>query len=156
GGGMSSRLFQRVREERGLAYSIYSFTSLYADTGLFGVYVGCAPGKSEEVLELVDRELTRVAREGITAEELDRGKGMLAGTVVLDLEDTGSRMTRLGKGELLYERPLTVDELLGRIDRVDLAQVNEVAEDLLIRPMSLAAVGPLGGAGPSPLASEAA
>lgn len=143
GGGMSSRLFQRVREERGLAYSIYSFTSLYADTGLFGVYVGCAPGKSEEVLELVDRELTRVAREGITAEELDRGKGMLAGTVVLDLEDTGSRMTRLGKGELLYERLLSVDELLARIDRVSLAEVNELAAELLQVSRSVAAIGPL-------------
>src|SRR5690606_26471764 len=143
GGGMSSRLFQQIREERGLAYSTYSYTSLFADTGLFAVYAGCAPGKVEEVLELAQAELARVARTGITEAELDRGKGMLAGSVVLDLEDTGSRMTRLGKGELLYERPLTVDELLARVDRVDLAQVNEVAEDLLGRPMSLAAVGPI-------------
>jgi predicted Zn-dependent peptidase len=143
GGGMSSRLFQQVREERGLAYSIYSYASLFADSGLFAVYAGCAPGKVDEVLELVRAELATASRSGITARELDRGKGMLAGSVVLELEDTGSRMSRLGKGELLYERPLTVDELLARIDGVSLAEVNELAEQLLGSPMSLAAVGPL-------------
>ncbi|HEY8471394.1 MAG TPA: pitrilysin family protein [Natronosporangium sp.] len=143
GGGMSSRLFQQVREERGLAYSIYSYTSLFADSGLFGVYAGCAPGKVDEVLELIRAEFADTARGGITEPELARGKGMLAGSVVLDLEDTGSRMSRLGKGELLYDRPLTVDELLHRIDRVSLAEVNELAAELLTSPMSLAAVGPL-------------
>ncbi len=143
GGGMSSRLFQQIREERGLAYSTYSYTTLFADTGLFAVYAGCAPGKVEEVLEVTETELAKVARGGITQAELDRGKGMLAGSVVLDLEDTGSRMSRLGKGELLYERPLTVDELLARVDRVELAQVREVAEELLSQPRSLVAVGPL-------------
>lgn len=140
---MSSRLFQQIREERGLAYSTYSYTTLFADTGLFAVYAGCAPGKVEEVLEVTETELAKVARGGITQAELDRGKGMLAGSVVLDLEDTGSRMSRLGKGELLYERPLTVDELLARVDRVELAQVREVAEELLSQPRSLVAVGPL-------------
>lgn len=143
GGGMSSRLFQRIREERGLAYAIYSYTGLFADTGLFGVYAGCAPGKVDEVLELVRAELTTVARQGISADEVTRGKGMLAGAVVLDLEDTSSRMSRLGKGELLYERPLTVDELLARVDRVRPAEVNEVAEQLLSSPMSTAAIGPV-------------
>jgi predicted Zn-dependent peptidase len=143
GGGMSSRLFQQVREERGLAYSIYSYTTLFADSGLFGVYAGCAPGKVDEVLELVRAEFATATSQGIAERELERGKGMLAGGVVLDLEDTGSRMSRLGKGELLYERPLTVDELLERIDRVSLAEVNELAEELLASPMSLAAVGPL-------------
>ncbi|MPZ25192.1 MAG: insulinase family protein [Micromonosporaceae bacterium] len=143
GGGMSSRLFQQVREERGLAYSTYSYTARFAGTGLFAVYVGCAPGKVEEVLDLVRAELDRAARHGITEPELARGKGMLAGSVVLGLEDTGSRMGRLGKGELLYDRPLTDDELLARIDRVSLAEVNELAAELLASPMSLAAVGPL-------------
>ncbi|MGH3681832.1 MAG: M16 family metallopeptidase, partial [Natronosporangium sp.] len=143
GGGMSSRLFQQVREERGLAYSTYSYTARYAGTGLFAVYVGCAPGKVEEVLDLVRAELDRAARHGITDAELARGKGMLAGSVVLGLEDTGSRMGRLGKGELLYDRPLTDDELLARIDRVRLAEVNQLAAELLAGPMSLAAVGPL-------------
>jgi predicted Zn-dependent peptidase len=143
GGGMSSRLFQQVREERGLAYSIYSYTSMFADSGLFGVYAGCAPGKVDEVLDLVRAELATVARHGITEPELARGKGMLSGSVVLDQEDTGSRMSRLGKGELLYEHPLTVDDLLARIDAVSLAQVNDLAAELLATPMSLAAVGPL-------------
>jgi predicted Zn-dependent peptidase len=146
GGGMSSRLFQQVREERGLAYSIYSYTSTFADSGVFGVYAGCAPGKVDEVLALVRAELTGVARHGVTEPELARGKGMLAGSVVLDQEDTGSRMSRLGKGELLYEHPLSVDELLARIDQVSLAQVNDLAAELLASPMSLAAVGPLAAA----------
>jgi predicted Zn-dependent peptidase len=143
GGGMSSRLFQQIREERGLAYSTYSYTSLFAESGLFAVYAGCAPGKVDEVLALVRAELATTARAGVTERELARGKGMLSGSVVLDLEDTGSRMSRLGKGELLYERPLTVDELLARIDGVTLAEVNELAGELLATPMSLAAVGPL-------------
>jgi predicted Zn-dependent peptidase len=143
GGGMSSRLFQQVREERGLAYSTFSYATRFAGTGVFGVYVGCAPGKVQEVLELVRAELARVARDGITDTELVRGKGMLAGSVVLGLEDTGSRMGRLGKGELLYERPLADDELLARIGRVSLAEVNDLAAELLASPMSVAAVGPL-------------
>ncbi|QSB13473.1 insulinase family protein [Natronosporangium hydrolyticum] len=142
GGGMSSRLFQRIREERGLAYAIYSFTGLLADSGTFGVYAGCAPGKVDEVLDLVRAELAQTARHGITAEELARGKGMLAGSVVLDLEDTGSRMSRLGKGELLYERPLPVDELLARVDGVTRAEVNELAEQLLAGDFSVATIGP--------------
>jgi predicted Zn-dependent peptidase len=143
GGGMSSRLFQQVREERGLAYSTFSYAARFADTGLFGVYAGCAPGRVEEVLDVVRTVLSRAARHGITAAELARGKGMLAGSVVLGLEDNGSRMGRLGKGELLYERPLSDDELLARIDRVSLAEVNQLAEELLASPMSVAAVGPL-------------
>jgi predicted Zn-dependent peptidase len=143
GGGMSSRLFQQVREERGLAYSTFSYASRFADTGLFGVYAGCAPRKVEEVLAVVRTVLRRVARDGITVEELARGKGMLAGSVVLGLEDTGSRMGRLGKGELLYERPLSDDELLARIERVSLGEVNQLAEELLASPMSVAAVGPV-------------
>jgi predicted Zn-dependent peptidase len=143
GGGMSSRLFQDIREDRGLAYSIYSYTSQFADSGLFAVYAGCAPGKVEEVVDLVRAGVAAVARDGITGAELARGKGMLAGAVVLALEDTGSRMSRLGKGELLHDRPLAIDELLERIDRVSLAQANAVAGDLLAGPMSLAAIGPV-------------
>jgi predicted Zn-dependent peptidase len=143
GGGMSSRLFQQIREERGLAYSTYSYTNLFADSGLFAVYAGCAPGKVDEVLELVRTELATAARDGITEAEVARGKGMLSGSVVLDQEDTGSRMSRLGKGELLHDRPLTVDELLARIDQVTPAQINELAGELLATPMSLAAVGPI-------------
>ena len=114
----------------------------YADTGLFGVYAGCAPGKVDEVLALTRAELAAVAADGITDEELARGKGMLKGSLVLGLEDTGSRMSRLAKGELLYGDLLTVDELLARVDAVTLDEVNALAAELLTQPMSLAVVGP--------------
>jgi predicted Zn-dependent peptidase len=142
GGGMSSRLFQEIRERRGLAYSVYSYTSQYADTGLFGVYAGCAPGKADEVLDLIRAELAAVAARGITDAELARGKGMSKGAYVLGLEDTGSRMSRLAKGELLYGDVLPVNELLARVDAVTADEVDTLAADLLGRPMSLAVVGP--------------
>ncbi|AVT30702.1 MULTISPECIES: pitrilysin family protein [unclassified Plantactinospora] len=142
GGGMSSRLFQEIRERRGLAYSVYSYSSQYADTGLFAVYAGCAPGKVDEVLELVRAELAEVAAHGVTEAELARGKGMAKGSYVLNLEDTGSRMSRLAKGELLFGDLLPVDELLARVDAVSADEVNALAADLLARPMSLAVVGP--------------
>jgi predicted Zn-dependent peptidase len=143
GGGMSSRLFQEIRERRGLAYSVYSYTSQYADAGLFAVYAGCAPGKVDEVLALARAELARVAQDGLTEAEVVRGRGMVKGGLVLGLEDTGSRMSRLGKGELLYPRLLSVDDLLGLVDAVTVEQVRSVAADLLARPMSLAVIGPL-------------
>jgi predicted Zn-dependent peptidase len=142
GGGMSSRLFQEIRERRGLAYSVYSYSSQFADSGLFGVYAGCAPGKVEEVLDLTRAVLRDVARDGITADELARGKGMAKGSYVLGLEDTGSRMSRLAKGELLYGDLLSVDELLARVDAVTVDDVNALATELLDQPMSLAVVGP--------------
>ncbi|HEX5199622.1 MAG TPA: pitrilysin family protein [Actinoplanes sp.] len=142
GGGMSSRLFQEIREKRGLAYSVYSYASQYADAGLFGVYAGCAPGKVEEVLDLTRAELARVADKGLTAEEIARGKGMVKGSYVLGLEDSGSRMSRLAKSELLYGDLMTVDELLGRVDAVTAEDVDAIAHELLSQPMSLAVVGP--------------
>jgi predicted Zn-dependent peptidase len=142
GGGMSSRLFQQIREQRGLAYSVYSYTSQYADSGLFAVYAGCAPGKVDEVLSITRDELARVAAEGVSDDEVARGKGMLKGGLVLGLEDTGSRMSRLGKGELLYDEMLTVDDLLDRVESVTAEQVRDIAADLLTRPMSLAVIGP--------------
>jgi len=142
GGGMSSRLFQEIREKRGLAYSVYSYASQYADAGLFGVYAGCAPGKVEEVLDLARAELDRVARDGVTGEEIARGKGMVKGSYVLGLEDTGSRMSRLAKSELLYGELMAVDELLARVDSVTPDEVNAVAAELLSGPLSLAVVGP--------------
>jgi predicted Zn-dependent peptidase len=142
GGGMSSRLFQEIRERRGLAYSVYSYTSQYAETGVIAVYAGCAPGKVDEVLDLTRTELARVAAKGLTDAEVARGRGMTKGALVLGLEDTGSRMTRLGKGELLYGELLTVDDLLARVDAVGPEQVRAVAAELLGEPMSLAVVGP--------------
>ncbi len=142
GGGMSSRLFQEVREKRGLAYSVYSYTSHHADTGLFGIYAGCAPGRVDQVLALFRDELEAVADKGITDEELVRAKGQLRGSTVLDLEDPGSRMSRIGKAELVHGSVMTVDELLARIEAVTLDDVREVAADVLRRPLSLGVIGP--------------
>jgi predicted Zn-dependent peptidase len=142
GGGMSSRLFQEVREKRGLAYSVYSFSSTYADTGLFGVYAGCHPKRARDVLELCREQLAIAAAGGITAEELDRGKGQMRGGFVLGLEDTGSRMSRLGKSELVYGELMTVDEILAAIDAVTLDDVHDLGFELLRGPAALAVIGP--------------
>ncbi|GAA5054193.1 putative Zn-dependent peptidase [Thermocatellispora tengchongensis] len=144
GGGMSSRLFQEIREKRGLAYSAYSYTSQYADTGQFGIYVGCLPGKIDEVLKICREEITRIAAEGISEIEIARGKGQMRGGLVLGLEDTGSRMSRIGKSELVYDRLMTVDEVLARIDAVTPEEIVAVAADVLRRPMTLAVIGPYG------------
>jgi predicted Zn-dependent peptidase len=144
GGGTSSRLFQSIREERGLAYSVYSSTSSYADTGTFGVYAGCTPSKVREVLGLVRDELVAVADKGLTDEEVARSKGALRGSTLLDLEDTGARMSRLGKAALVHERLLSIDELLDRITAVTPDDVRAVAADVLSRPLALGAIGPLG------------
>jgi predicted Zn-dependent peptidase len=142
GGGMSSRLFQEVREKRGLAYSVYSYASHHAETGTFGVYAGCQPAKAAEVLDICRDQLHLVARDGITAEELTRGKGQLAGSLVLGLEDTGSRMSRLGKAELVYGEIMTVDDVLSRIKAVTLDEVREVATGILSAKQTLAVIGP--------------
>jgi predicted Zn-dependent peptidase len=144
GGGMSSRLFQRIREERGLAYSVYSFTHSYDDTGQFGVYAGCQPGKADEVLTLMRAELDAAARGGLDAVEIERGKGQMRGSVVLGLEDSGARMSRIGKSELCYSDVLGLDQLLGEIDAVTPSDVAEVAAEVLSRPRCLTVVGPFG------------
>jgi predicted Zn-dependent peptidase len=142
GGGMSSRLFQEIREKRGLAYSVFSFVSHYADTGLFGVYAGCQPKRAVEVLELCREQLAIAAAHGLDDDELERGKGQLRGGLVLGLEDTGSRMSRLGKSELVYGELMTVDEILGHIDAVSAEDVRAVAFEVLRGPLALAAIGP--------------
>jgi predicted Zn-dependent peptidase len=142
GGGTSSRLFQEIRERRGLAYSVYSFGAHYADSGYVGVAVGCLPAKLDDVLGVVRAELAKVAADGLSAEELARGKGQLRGGLVLGMEDTGSRMSRLGKSELMGEPLLTIDELLAKIDGVTLEQVHAVAAQVFGRPETLAIVGP--------------
>ncbi|MFC0861365.1 M16 family metallopeptidase [Sphaerimonospora cavernae] len=142
GGGMSSRLFQEIREKRGLAYSAYSFTSQYADTGQFGIYVGCLPSKIEDVLKICRDEVARVVTEGISAEEIIRGKGQMRGGLVLGLEDTGSRMSRIGKSELVYEELMSVDEVLARIEAVTAEDIAGIAGDVLNRPLTLTVIGP--------------
>jgi predicted Zn-dependent peptidase len=142
GGGMSSRLFQEIREKRGLAYSVYSFTTQHAGAGQFGVSVGCQPGKVAEVLDIVRDQLADVAENGISEAEIARGQGQTRGGMVLGLEDPGSRMSRIGKGELAHGEVLEVDELLARVEAVTADDVRAVAADVLNRPRCLSVVGP--------------
>ena len=142
GGGMSSRLFQEVREKRGLAYSVYSFSSQHADSGMWGVYAGCMPAKADEVLSICQDEIAKVISGGLTDDELNRGKGQLRGSIVLGLEDPSSRMSRLGKAELVYPRLEPVEEILAAISAVTHDDVREVAAAVLAQPKALAVVGP--------------
>ena len=142
GGGTSSRLFQEVREIRGLAYSVFSFAAHHGDAGLVGVSVGCLPGKVDAVLATVRAELAKVAADGITEEELVRGQGQLRGGMVLGLEDSGSRMSRLGKAELVYDELLSIDEVIERLEAVTLDEVRDLAAELFEQPEILAVVGP--------------
>lgn len=142
GGGMSSRLFQEVREKRGLAYSVYSFAAQHADTGLWGIYAGCLPSKADEVLAICAAEVSKVVSEGLTDAELERGKGQVRGGIVLGLEDPSSRMTRLGKSELVYPDLEAVDDILAAIDVVTHDDIRAIAAEILARPKALAVVGP--------------
>ncbi|MCI0141990.1 insulinase family protein [Arthrobacter bambusae] len=142
GGGMSSRLFQEIREKRGLVYSTYSFASAYADAGYFGMYAGCTPSKVKQVLELLGAELDKLAADGITDEELRKAVGQLCGGIVLALEDTGSRMSRLGRAELVSGEFQDIDETLDRIKAVTAEQVQELARVLAEAPRTVTVVGP--------------
>lgn len=142
GGGMSSRLFSEVREERGLAYSVYSFTSPFVDDGCFGVYVGTKPGKAVEALGVIRGEISAVAGQGLTDDEVARSKGQVRGTMVLGLEDPFARMARLGKSEFLSGELPGIDELHRRVDGVTPASVRAVAKRVLAAPMLTTIVGP--------------
>ncbi|KIF67659.1 zinc protease [Streptomyces sp. AcH 505] len=143
GGGMSSRLFQEVREKRGLAYSVYAYTSGFADCGLFGVYAGCRPSQVHDVLKICRDELDRAAEEGLSDEEIGRAVGQLSGSTVLGLEDTGALMTRIGKSELCWGDHMSTDDLLARIAAVTPDDVRAVARDVLGQRPSLSVIGPL-------------
>lgn len=143
GGGMSSRLFQEIREKRGLAYSTYAYTSGFADCGMFGVYAGCRPAQVADVLKICRDELDQVVRHGITDEELRRAVGQLCGSTVLGLEDTGALMHRLGKSELCWGEQMSVDDMLARITSVTLDDVRQVAAEVLGRRPSLSVIGAL-------------
>lgn len=141
GGGMSSRLFQEVREKRGLAYSVYSFAPSYSDAGLFGLYAGCSPAKAAQVTELMLAEFAGLASGGVTDEELRRAVGQLSGASALALEDSDTRMTRLGRSELTLGEFVDLDESLRRLGAVTAEGVRELAVELVSRPVSIAAVG---------------
>jgi predicted Zn-dependent peptidase len=141
GGGMSSRLFQEIREKRGLAYSVYSFTPSYSDAGLFGIYAGCSPSKIGQVADLMLSEFQRLGTDGVTDEEMRRAAGQLSGASALALEDSDTRMSRLGRSELTLGEFVDLDESLKRIARVTPEGVRELAAELASRPLSVSAVG---------------
>ena len=143
GSGMSSRLFQEVREKRGLAYSVYSYRSMFADTGTFSVYAGTLPQNAETVMEIVSNEIEAVVRDGITPAELARAKGNVKGSLVLSSEDPGSRMNRLGRQQVTTGEILSIDELIARFDALTMDDVRRVANDVLEEArFAITVVGP--------------
>lgn len=144
GGGLSSRLVQSIREERGLAYSVFSYHTAFCDTGLFTFYAGTSPTKYDEVISLLASEIKRIAEQGLTEKELSRTKEQIKGNIYLGLESVSSRMTRLGRTELGFNRVVTPEEAVNKITAVTLEQVNSVAKELLgNQEYCLSTIGPL-------------
>jgi Predicted Zn-dependent peptidases len=141
GGGMSSRLFQEVREKRGLAYSVYSYHTSYADSGLFTVYAGTAPKQTKEVYDITMELLGEIAAQGLSEAELARGKEQLKGNLILSLESTSSRMNRMGKNELMLGRHYTLDQMIESIDAVQLSDLNAIMASMMEQPCAVALVG---------------
>jgi predicted Zn-dependent peptidase len=131
GGGMSSRLFQEVREKRGLAYSVYSYRSLFADTGSFVVYAGTTPQNAETVIDIIRDEIASIVENGIADTELERAKGHIKGSLVLSGEDPGSRMNRLGRQQLMTGEILSIDDLIARYDGLSMDDIRRVAKRVL-------------------------
>lgn len=144
GGGMSSRLFQEVRERHALAYSVYSFVQSYQDAGFFGIYCGTDPNRAPRVVSIVEKELRRLCDKGLSAVRLKRLKDQMKGSLTLNLERTNYRMTRLGLNMLYFGRVLSVDEILAKIDAVDLPSIRDMSHRILsgVKP-AVAGVGPL-------------
>jgi predicted Zn-dependent peptidase len=142
GGGMSSRLFQEIREKRGLAYSVYAYAQQFAGSGVLGFYAGCNPTKAIEVVEIIRSVLSDVADNGMTHEEIERAKGAVRGSLVLSQEDTGSRMSRIGKNEIVYGQVMDFDDILKAISRVSAQDIREIASEFLVKTPTLALVGP--------------
>lgn len=142
GGGLSSRLFQQIREERGLAYTVYSSVDTFAESGALSVYAACLPERFSDVVDVTTSVLETVAHEGITADECRIAKGSLRGGLVLGLEDSASRMNRIGRSELNYGEHRSISHTLAQIDRVTLDEVNAVARRVLTGPYGAAVLGP--------------
>jgi predicted Zn-dependent peptidase len=142
GGGLSSRLFQQVREERGLAYTVYSSVDSFAESGALSVYTACLPERFADVVDVTTNVLHTVARDGITADECRIAKGSLRGGLVLGLEDSGSRMNRIGRSELNFGEHRSIGHTLEQIDSVTLDEVNAVARRILSGPYGAAVLGP--------------
>jgi predicted Zn-dependent peptidase len=144
GGSMSSRLFQEVREKRGLAYSIYSFLSGYSDVGTVTVYAATRPKEVERVVDLICREIKRISRQGVDRKELDRAKNQMKGNLMLSLESSHSRMSKLAKDELVYGTRTSLEEMVAHIDHVTLEQVNTVGRQLFgLNHLAITGLGPL-------------
>jgi predicted Zn-dependent peptidase len=143
GGGMSSRLFQEIREKRGLVYSIYSFNSAFHDGGIFGVYAGTGEKEAEEILPLVIEELRRLPAT-LTHDELERARAQARAGVLMARESTSNRAEQLASQLLVHGRPLSNEEIMGRIEAVDAAQLGRIAHRLMAGQPTLAALGPLG------------
>ena len=142
GGGMSSRLFQEIREKRGLAYSVYAYAQQFAGSGVLGFYAGCNPTKAVEVVEIIRSVLADVADNGMTHEEIERAKGAVRGSLVLSQEDSGSRMSRIGKNEIVYGQVMDFDDILKSISRVNAEDIRQIASEFLVKTPTLALVGP--------------
>ena len=143
GGSASSRLFQEIREKRGMAYSVYSYSSQYDDTGQIGVYVGTREDNLAACLEITVAELTDIARGNVRADELARAKENLKGRILLSLESTSARMTRLGKSTITDTPLLTPEEIVKRLEAVTAPEVAELADALLApERLSVAGIGP--------------
>ncbi|WNF35411.1 pitrilysin family protein [Bacillaceae bacterium IKA-2] len=144
GGSMSSRLFQEVREKKGLAYSVFSYHSSFHDSGMLTVYSGTAPNQLDELYETMMETLNSMKDIGITEKELNKGKEQLKGNLMLSLESTNSRMSRNGKNELLLKRHRSLDEIILEINNVTMASTNKLSRDILSKPYSLALISPNG------------
>jgi predicted Zn-dependent peptidase len=143
GSGLSSRLFQAIREERGLAYSVYSGLSAYADSGVLSVYAGTAPERLAELCAVLGDELGRLLEEGISERELAVARDGVEGSTILSLEDPGSRMSRLGASETVLGRIMPIDDYLERIAAVTVEDVHRVIRRIMGAPASVAVVGPV-------------
>jgi predicted Zn-dependent peptidase len=142
GGGLSSRLFQEIRERRGLAYSVWSDRVTYYDAGVLSVGMGTSPDHVSEVLKIVVGELESLGADGIADRELAVAKGNLRAESILACEDSGARMGRIGAGLLLHGEVLTIDEVVARVEAVTLEEVQAVATELVAAPRTLSVVGP--------------
>lgn len=144
GGGLSSRLVQSIREQRGLAYSVYTYHSAFSDTGLFTFYAGTSPSKYDEVVDVLMQEIGKIVKDGITEKELNKTKDQIKGSMLLGLESVSSRMSRNGRNELCLNRIVSVEELIKRVSAVTLDDVNNIAKTLFQeQPFSLSTIGPL-------------
>lgn len=132
GGGVSSRLFQEIREQRGLAYSVYSYHTAYRDSGLFGIYAGTSPSNRDQVVDLIVQEIKKLCQEGISIEELRRSQEQIKGNLYLNLESVSNRMTRLGKSEICFNRIIGPEEIIARTSEVTREQVAQLAAELFV------------------------